>query len=425
MVSAAMMPRGKWLGKAVEWCAAAALCGFLCGCSTGPPPPKSIGEAYAGPATLKIRADIPIQSATVATVKHGDRLEILQTRRKFVRVRTPDGKTGWTDERVLLAADDMKALHDLAERSAKMPNQGVGTTYSPLNIHTQPAMLSPSFVQLKENEKFDVLASVLLPRTDAPRTPLIPPTPKKVKAPPKKQAKSKVPLPPPPKPPPLPPDWEELSRTPADEAEAAAQAESKPPVKEDGWSLVRTPAGQTGWVLTRLVSMAIPDEVAQYAEGRRIVSYFALGETSDGEQKKKIWLWTTTTDSRAPWDFDSFRVFVWSLRRHRYETAYIERNIKGYAPVLVKEIDYGGKGLAGRYIGFSICQEKKDGSGRARRQFVLIGQTIRFAGEAVCEAPAQPVTVQAPAPLPVAATPAAPPPQESFFQRLKKRFRSK
>src|ERR1043166_2329496 len=204
MVSAAMMPRGKWLGKAVEWCAAAALCGFLCGCSTGPPPPKSIGEAYAGPATLKIRADIPIQSATVATVKHGDRLEILQTRRKFVRVRTPDGKTGWTDERVLLAADDMKALHDLAERSAKMPNQGVGTTYSPLNIHTQPAMLSPSFVQLKENEKFDVLASVLLPRTDAPRTPLIPPTPKKVKAPPKKQAKSKVPLPPPPKPPPPP-----------------------------------------------------------------------------------------------------------------------------------------------------------------------------------------------------------------------------
>src|SRR5262249_53631159 len=150
--------------------------------------------------------------------------------------------------------------------------------------------------------------------------------------------KDKVPLPPPPKPPSPPADWVELSRSPADEAEAAVEAESKPAVRADGWSLVRTPTGQTRWGLTRLISMAIPDEVAQYAEGHRIVSYFALGEIADADTKKKIWLWTTTTDSHAPWDFDSFRVFTWSLRRHRYETAYIERNIKGYAPVLVREI---------------------------------------------------------------------------------------
>ena len=35
-----------------------------------------IGEAYAGPATLNLRSDIPTQSATVVTVKHGARLEI-------------------------------------------------------------------------------------------------------------------------------------------------------------------------------------------------------------------------------------------------------------------------------------------------------------------------------------------------------------
>jgi len=171
--------------------------------------------------------------------------------------------------------------------------------------------------------------------------------------------------------------------------------------------------------------MAIPDEVAQYAEGRRIVSYFALGETSDGEEKKKIWLWTTTTDSHAPWDFDSFRVFVWSLKRHRYETSYIERSIHGFAPVLVREVDYGGKGLAGKYPGFSICMDKKDGT-RARRLFALIGQTIRYAGDQTCE-PAPSITVKAPAPLPAAAeTPAAPQaPKEGFFQRMKKLFKKK
>jgi len=139
-------------------------------------------------------------------VKHGDRLEILQTRRKFIRVRAPDGKEGWTDERSLLASADMDALHDLSKQTEKMPNQGVGTTYQPLNVHTQPSMTSPSFVQLKENDKFAVLQSVLLPRTDAQRTPLIPPAPKKTKAPPKEKRKSKVPLPPPPKPPEPPAD---------------------------------------------------------------------------------------------------------------------------------------------------------------------------------------------------------------------------
>ena len=85
-------------------------------------------------------------------------------------------------------------------------------------------------------------------------------------------------------------------------------------------------------MLTRLVSMAIPDEVAQYAEGKRIVSYFPLGIMEDGELKKHIWLWTTTTDSKQPWDFDSFRVFVWSLRRHRYETGIHRAQSPGLLP---------------------------------------------------------------------------------------------
>lgn len=407
-------------GSITKVSAASVLFWLLSGCASGPPPARRIGEAFVGPAQLKIRSDIPIQSSAVTTVKHGDRLEILQTRRKFLRVRAPDGKEGWTDERSLLASADMKALHDLAQRSAKLPNQGVATTYQPLNIHTQPAMSSPSFVQLKENDKIEVLQSTQLPRTDAPRTPLIPPAPKKTKAPPKEK-KGRVPLPPMPKPPGPPVDWVELSRH-ADEAEAEAVATEPAPVKTDGWSLVRTPAGQVGWVLTRLVSMAIPDEVAQYAEGHRIVSYFALGEMSDGDQKKKIWLWTTTTDSHAPWDFDSFRVFIWSLKRHRYETSYIERKVKAYSPVLVREVDYGGKGLAGRYPGFSICMDKKDGT-RVRRLFALIGQTIRQSGEQACE-PAPSVTVQTPAPLPTAETPVpTQAPKEGFFQRLRKRFK--
>ena len=50
-------------------------------------------------------------------------------------------------------------------------------------------------------------------------------------------------------------------------------------------------------------------------------------------------LWTTLSSSLKPYEFDSFRVFIWSLRRHRYETAYIERKVVGYYPVEVIRVD--------------------------------------------------------------------------------------
>jgi hypothetical protein len=387
------------------------------GCNQGPPAPPTIGEAFVGPAVLKIRSDFPLQSATVATVQHGERLEIVQVRRKFIRVRTAQGKEGWTDERQLFAAADMKALRDLADRSAKMPSQGAATTYAVLNVHSQPSLASPTILQLKPNEHVDVLRSVLFPRNEVPaRTPLIPPAPKKKATAKKEKVKKapKFPVPPMPRPPTAPADWLDLSRTdPGDDDETQIEqpAAEAPPAKIDLWSLVRTPQKQAGWVLTRRLTMAIPDEVAQYAEGHRIVSYFAIGATEDGDQKKNIWLWTTTTDSRAPWDFDSFRVFTWSVRRHRYETAHIERGIQGYSPVLLNP------------SGFSICMDKKDGS-RMRRQFTLAGNSVRFASEEACEAAPPALQVTSPAPLPVVATESAPP-KESLWQSLKRRLHRK
>jgi len=126
------------------------------GCLSGPPRAASIGEAYVGPAQLKIRSEINPQTATaVATVKHGDRLLILQKRRSFFRVRTPNGAEGWTDERQLLASSDMSNLKLLFTRAAKLPSQGQATSYAgDLRIHTLPSATSPSFLLVKEGERW-------------------------------------------------------------------------------------------------------------------------------------------------------------------------------------------------------------------------------------------------------------------------------
>lgn len=391
----------------------------------------ALGEAFVGPAVLKIRSDIPLQSPSVATVKHGDRLEILQQRRRFLRVRTPSGIEGWTDERQLLASEDMQKLKELADRARRMPAQGQATAFGDLNVHTQPSRQSPSFMQVKENEKIDVLIHTISPRVDVSRKPLLPPAPKKPKTEEKKPPKeSKYPPIPLPKPPGPPPNWLELSKTDleADEVDEpqpkTAPAAPQKPVPTDDWSLIRLKTGESGWVLTRRLAMAIPDEVAQYAEGRRIVSYFSLGAIQDGDVKKQNWLWTTISDGVYPYDFDSFRVFIWSLRRHRYETAYIERNIRGYAPVILRDVTLAApKGKqdpsTAAYPGFSVCLEKKDGQ-RYRRDYAFITNVVRFAGEHACEAAALPENT-APAPLKVAPEPQ---PHESFAKVARKRLRT-
>jgi hypothetical protein len=146
----------------------------------------------------------------------------------------------------------------------------------------------------------------------------------------------------------------ELSRPRAAElpGESVAPPVTAAKAPTDDWYLVRTRDGKAGWVLARQISMSIPDEVAQYAEGHVITGYLSLGKA--GSTDKDNWLWTTTSAGSPGPDFDSFRVFVWSTKRGRYETAYIERNVKGRYPI---EPQPGSGGDAA----FSVVLEDKDG----------------------------------------------------------------
>jgi hypothetical protein len=395
---------------------------LLGSCGGGPAPEPVIAEAYAGPPSLQLRSDIPSRSSVAATVNHGDRVEIIGRRRRFMKVRTSAGREGWTHERNLLAPEEMAGLRRLAEQAKSLPAQGKGTTYGDLNVHTQPSRQAPTFHQMKEGEKVTVLMHQYLPREEFERPPLIPPTPETPKAVRKPPKEPKYPPPPMPDPPAPPENWLELSKT---EFEVAEEEPEDEPAREavpfDSWSLVQTAAGKAGWVLTRRLVMAIPDEVAQYAEGKRIVSYFSLGEVTDGAEKKHHWLWTTMGSGPAPYAFDSFRVFIWNTRRHRYETAYIERSIKGYGPVKVHDVELEGTRNAVKYPGFSLCVEKQDGQ-RYRREYAFIVNIVRFAGERPCEGPRELLQPEPAEPSHVAERPE--PAEEPFEERFKKRLRA-
>jgi Bacterial SH3 domain len=374
-----------------------AVAGFLfalAGCNSQPSTATAIGHAYAGPAALNLHKDIDSKSPTVTIVHHGDQLDIVGQRRRWYKVRTAKGIEGWTSDKELLDPGQMRRLKALAAETAGMPSQGVATTFTELNVHTEPSRQSASFVQMKEHERVDVIAHKVMERgIAAPKRVLVPARPKLEKKTKGKGKVSGVPLPPPPAPPAPPANWQELSKT----AEPAPEAIETPKGPVDDWTLIRTENGQSGWVLTSALYLAIPDEVAQYAEGHRITSYFSLGKISDGDLKKDIWLWTTSDTLGEDHDFDGYRVFVWSLRHHRYETAYIQRRERGFFPVIAKTGE------------FSVCLERDDGS-RVRKQYVMMGNAVRPAGDKPCEktagqavepqelGPFSPVTQPAPKP---------------------------
>jgi len=257
----------------------------------GPGREKPIGEAFVGPASVNLREELAARAEVSATVKHGERLEILERRRRFAKVRTKDGQEGWTDGRMLLSTSQMTRLRKVAKRASELPSQGKASVFDLLNVHTEPNRTSPSFYQVREGEVVDVIGGKV-----TPRLPYAPGTP-----------------------------------------DGYDPAAVRPETDNDDWQLVRMKDGRAGWVLARMVLMSIPDEVAQYAEGQRITSYFSLGEAkaTPNEPAKHHWLWTTISERYQPHHFDSLRVFVYNASRKRYETSYIERNLKGYYPVMV------------------------------------------------------------------------------------------
>lgn len=327
--------------------------------------------AYAGPATLNLRKDLSSRSPSLTSVKHGEELQILETRRRFIRVRAADGAQGWTDANLLLTARQMDNLRQLAESTAALPSEGSATVSEPLNVHTEPARQSPSYYQIAEGAAVEVVGHKVAPRqapaTAAPE--LVRRTPAKKKG--RAQTTKAAPALQPPAPPAPPPDWERLSRPRAVDLPGYVPPPPAAPAATDDWSLVRTRDGKSGWVLSRMLVMSVPDEIAQYAEGHRITAYLSLGDVKDGDQAKQNWLWATVTPGNKCCEFDSFRVFVWSIKRHRYETAYIERNVSGFYPVQLATAP------GTQEKGFSLMLQEKDGK-LYRRTYAFAGYHVRM-----------------------------------------------
>jgi hypothetical protein len=109
----------------------------------------------------------------------------------------------------------------------------------------------------------------------------------------------------------------------------------------EDWWLVRDSKGDTGWLYSRMMDVDAPDAITRYAEGQRIVGAYVLTTVNDPEAEladKNIPIYVTVMSpykAGLTYDFDQVRVFTWSVKKHRYETGFRDKNIEGYLPVTV------------------------------------------------------------------------------------------
>jgi hypothetical protein len=135
-----------------------------------------------------------------------------------------------------------------------------------------------------------------------------------------------------------------------------------------------------------MVDLDVPLEIAQYAEGQRFIAFFKLNEVQDEDKKVPQYLALLSEPKDGqPFDFDKVHVFTWNVKRHRYETAYRERNLNGVLPATVTHEDFGKEGD----LPVFILRVKDDSGNVVERKYKLNTPMVRRV-LAPGEAPAKP-----------------------------------
>ena len=279
---------------------------------------RVLEEAYVSAPQVALRDQLATAFTRVGIVKNAERVEVLEHEKHFARVRTATGVEGWIEQRNLIDQKTYDVLQQLTRDNQNDPVQAPGVLRNDTNLHVTPGRESEHLYQLTSGAKVAILKRTSVDKQDKQE---------------KQTGAAK-------------PSVAPAVATPRTKGPKGRNARTPDgPVLEDWW-LVRDENGRVGWVLSRMVDVDVPLDIAQYAEGQRFVAFFVLNQVSDGDKKVAEYLCLLTEPHDGlPYDFDQVRVFTWNVRKHRYETAYREHGLNGALPVTVTQETFDNEGF--------------------------------------------------------------------------------
>jgi hypothetical protein len=282
-------------------------------------------------------------SNRVGEVTNGQALDVLEHGRRFLKVKTQKNEVGWIEEHAVIDGATYNDFARLAQQHKGDPVVATAVVRDDVFLHSSPGRATQRFYLLPANAKVQLLARASIAKTAPGAKPVH--NAVAANAPAARAATAGQPAAPP-----APVKIAEPVTKPSGSTEAAAAADQ--PVMEDWW-LVRDAQSHLGWLLAGRMDVDVPDTVGQYAEGQRIVGAYVLTTIRDSESNApnhdvpEYVMLLEPPKNGLPYDFDQVRVFTWSVKRHRYETAFRLHPIQGFLPVTINTVPVKGGSAPG------------------------------------------------------------------------------
>ena len=287
-----------------------ALLALLLLVSCSPQPEPILDQATVIAKNASVRLKNSSTSRTLRTLDTGDRVNVLERQDNWYRIRYGDEVEGWMEESTVVTNATKKRIQELVVASQDQSPQNTAVLHDDANLRIEPGRSSPIIRKLDRGTMVEVLD-----RTTTPR-----------------------------------PNSETAS---------------------DAWIKVRSSPTQVGWVLGGLVVFDIPADIAQYSEGYTYAAVKTINRVQDSFAGQINWY---IVGERKPGldphvDFSGIRVFTWNLKKHRYETAFRTKDLRGVYPLEI--------GQEGVNPTFRIYEMGDNGAQKTPRDFVMYGVIVR------------------------------------------------
>src|SRR5271169_5163713 len=143
----------KFRSVTVALCLASTL--FLAGCNRGRG--RVLEIAYVSAVQANLRERVAAMAEKAGEVKNGERVEVLDHDRHFVKVRTASGATGWIEQRFLTGQKVYDEIQKLTADNQNDPVQARGITRNDTNLHVEPGRNTEHLYQISSGEKLSLL----------------------------------------------------------------------------------------------------------------------------------------------------------------------------------------------------------------------------------------------------------------------------
>lgn len=283
---------------------------FLLVASCGPKPEPVLdqGTVVAKNASLRMRNSST--SRTLRVLDTGDKVDVLERHENWYRVRYGPDVQGWMEESTVVTNDTKNRIQKLVDASQNQEPQNTAVLKQGANFRLEPGRSTSIIHKLESGTKVEVLDRVTLPRPGSTTS-------------------------------------------------------------HDIWLKVRPSPTEVGWIFANALEFDIPSDIAQYSEEYTYAAVKIINRVQDPIAGQINWY---IIGERKPGhdpnvDFEGIRVFTWNMKKHRYETAFRTKGLRGVYPLEI--------GQDGANPTFRMYELDEDGEKKIPYDYVMYGVIVR------------------------------------------------